>query len=167
MRKIYKALLILIGCVIFSSGAWAATKNMNVEQFFKGKCSRGFAVVSAPYKGEDETKPRFESYCLAAHLIYKCNRGECNKPLKNHTISDVYGVVICEYNNPEKIVWATNFKWVARAEKFYEFFNGSRVEQWGPIGDYEEIFKTVEKLFLGCEIGQEAVNAFLRKDSGK
>lgn len=166
MRKIYKVLLILMGCVIFGSNVWAAT-NMNVEQFFKGKCSRGFAVVAAPYKGEDETKPRFESYCLVVHLIYKCNRGECDRPLKNHTSSDVYGIVICQYNEPEKIVWATNFKWVARVEEFYEFFNGSQVEAWGSTAGYEEIFKTVEKLFLGPIMGQEAVNAFLRKDTGK
>lgn len=144
MRKIYKVLLILMGCVVLGSIVSAG----DVGHFFEGKCSRGFAVVSAPYKGEDETKPRFESYCLAVNLIYKCDSGECAKPLKNHTVSDVCGIVICKYNEPEKIVWATNFKWVVKAEGFCEFFRGSRVEPWGPISGYEKFFFDIEKLFL-------------------
>ncbi|MEK7627234.1 MAG: hypothetical protein AAB397_01470 [Patescibacteria group bacterium] len=165
MRKIYKVLLMLMGCVVFSSVVLAA--DMTVEQFFNGKCSRGFAVVSAPYKGEDATKPIFENYCFAVHLVYKCNRDECNKPLKNHTSSDVYGIVICKYNEPEKIVWATNFKWVVKTEGFYEFLEGYRVEPWGPTIGYEKIFIAVKKLFQGPIMGQEAVDAFLRKDTGK
>jgi len=158
MRKIFKILLMLMGCiVVLSFGVWAA----NTVSDFNGKCSRGFAVIAASYKGEDETKPKFESYCLVAHLVYKCNRGECSKSLKNHTVGDVFGIVVSKYNEPEKIVWATNFKWVVQVEGFYEFFKGSQVEPWGPICGYEKIFVAFEKLFLETK---EAVETFPRKD---
>lgn len=167
MRNIVAGLMFLslslASCVVL-----AAPSAPSVNDYFYGKCSRGFAVVSVPqYRGEDATKPKFENgYSLAIQLIYKCERVECGASLGKHSSSDVYGIVVCKYNDPERVVWAINFEWVASANGFYDFFEGSRVEPWGPTRGYEKIFSAVEKIFSGNFSDEEALRIFKEVKEG-
>jgi hypothetical protein len=165
MKKIIMIFALL--SIFLVDSVLSAASSPFVNDYFYGKCSRGLAVVSLPYRGEDATKPRFENgYTLATQLIYKCDRVECAKSITTHTLSDLYGIIVYKYNDPEKVVWATNFEWVAEADGFYEFFEGSRVEPWGPTRGYEKIFRAIEKIFSGPLSYKEAIEIFKEAREG-